>query len=155
MSTWTTIRTAINETMTAVNELSTNAFYETPMGTDISKLPRSPKLNGAYSIHLNGIPRFHRETGDSADAELAVRVQLGFTMNNVENANPNDGELQNDKADYTNAVEDIILIIRTFFGTVHSGIEIKDFSRGGDLRALDGSETYFVCDLEFLLGVRE
>jgi hypothetical protein len=144
MSAWTTIRSAINTTMTAVNELSANAFYESPMGIEVSRLPRSPKLNGAYSIHMNGIPQFHRETGDSADAEIAVRVQLGFVMNNVENADPDDGALQNEKTDYTNAVQDIVLIIRTFFSTAHADIEIKDFSRAGDLRPLDASETYFI-----------
>ena len=154
MSAWDTIRTVVSQLMSDVNQTSVNAFKETPGGTELRMLPE-PIMNGAYSIALSGVPQIEVEVNPTIAYLMLVRLQVMFVINQNDRLDPDTELMDSSKSEYTNAVKDVLLIIKTMMLGTYSGLEVKDFSQASGLRMLDDTENYCVCDIEFRLGVRE
>lgn len=140
--------------MTTVNVDSHTQFEETPSGVELSTLPQS-RFNGAYSIAFSELPEASLEVNATIRYEIGVRIQVGFMINQQERTNPNSEELENDKSEYTNAVEDVVLIIRTILMNIYDGIEQSFFTGAGGLQFLEEPGNYAICNIGFRFGVRE
>lgn len=132
-----------------------NAHSLTPSGLDVALLPNSI-YNGAYSIAFEGFTGVGREVNTSYDFQGRVRIRVGYIINSEAVADPNGSDTTpiNAKTDYSHAVEDIELIIKTRLNveTYHGVLDYVNFISCSPLQFLNETENYAICDIVFEVG---
>ena len=131
------------------------AFHHTTSGLDILLLPDTT-IHGAYSIAFDGIPAVNIELNPMMQFQTNVRMRVGFVINSEAVADPNSGSTTpvNDKTDYSHAVEDLFLIIKTRLqpATYEGVLDFVSFVSCSGLTFLNGTENYAYADITFTVG---
>ena len=135
-----------------------NSMHHPTSGLDILKLPDTT-LNGAYSIEFNGISEALRDINPYITFTSDVKLRIGFVINSEAKADPDAATTDpvNDKVDYSQAVEDIFLIIKKRLDvTTYIGVlDFVSFVSCSNLVFQNDTENYAYCDIIFRVGKQE
>jgi hypothetical protein len=156
MSWWGDIQTDFVELMGVdlANSLH-NSFFHTYSGADVTLL-QDTSINGAFALEFSGFSQAERDINGWLTLVGDVTLRLSFKINSEAVADPNAAtdDPVNDKADYSNAVEDITAIIaKRLDPTTYTGVlDSVELLNAGGLVFTNETENYAYCNITFRVG---